>query len=184
VESVELCDAKWDVFLDRIPQKFKEMSNDIDSIEKMAKDVEGAYTTLLVEWGEMAKMPTKDFFGPLCDFMDAYEKEVLALKAADEKKENEEKKKVVAKEKEAAARANMDADEKKAELAARRAKLEQRKAAKTEKKEEEARAEEIFADAVGTSAVAEDAKTATIFTKRRLRRQTTLREKQDAMEGK
>lgn len=128
-------------------------------------------------------MPTKDFFGPLCDFMDAYEKEVLAIKAAEEKKESEEKKKVAAREKEAAARAAIDPEDKKAELAARRKKLEERKAAKNEQKEAEVKAEEIFADAVGVSNVAEDAKSGAVFTKRRLRRQTTLREKQEALEG-
>jgi len=112
-DAVSLCDggdAKWDVFLDRIPQKFKEFTTDIESVELMSKDVEQNFGALLTEWGENPKLPTKDFFGPLCDFMDAYEKEVKELKAVEDKKAAEEEKKSKLKEKDASARASVDPD--------------------------------------------------------------------------
>jgi len=59
--------------------------------------------------------------------------------------------------------------------------LEKRKKETEKKKGEDIKAEEIFADVAHS--VADDAKSGAVFTKRRLRRQTTLREKQEAQEG-
>jgi len=103
--------------------------------------------------------------------MDAYEKEVVNLKFADDKKDAEEQNKKKKKEEKDSA----DPEVRRAEIAARRAKLEQKKAATKEVKVQEEKAEEIFQSVVG-----EDATKKAKFEKRRLRRQTTLKEKQEA----
>jgi len=181
VETVECGDTKWDVFLHRVPQKYKEMAEEIDQIDKMSKDVEVNFVQLLRDWGESEKMPTKDFFGPLCDFMDAYEKEVLAIKAEEEKKlaETEKKNKIKAEKEEK--NSSKDTEQRKKDLEERRKALDARKKEAVKKQEEVVKAEEIFAEAVGTNI--EDVKSGATFQKRRLRRQTTLREKKEASEG-
>jgi len=177
IESVQKADSKWDVYDVAMPAKYAMFGEELDNIEKMAADVDSTFVSLILEYGEDKKTKTKEFFGALTDFMETWTKAEQDLKIAEQKA-------IQAAEQKAKEDAKAALEAKKAEMAERRARIEEKKrlaaaGGKAEpKKEEKPKEEDAAADAF--TSVLEGAKVGEAkeaFQKRRLRRQDTLRQK-------
>jgi len=152
------------------------MGRELEILEKMSQDVEQSFISLVLTWGENKQTKVKEFIKPLCEFMDLYDKEVIQIRTSVEKAKKQEQDKLTAA---SSKLAKIKEREKDTEVDSRKANIEERKKALEEKKKklrEEKVADEIFTGAA--AAVQESALTGAVFTKRRLRRQVTLKAKQ------